>query len=232
MPITALTRTPAFLPVEKYFPESSVLEHPSNFEACRFEARKVLSARETIGYMRDSFSGANEYVGQDVKVDGRGWRFYLIKAGDNWSERALRECPSICSLLQCIPNVMNAALSILDPGVQIPSHNGYAKNLIRYHLAYVTPQDDADNCYICVNGERYIWKEGEGVLFDDLFLHRVYNGTSQPRVVLFLDVQRPLGRMDPVIRGLEKLVNHSSVVKQEVERSERQIATPLHVALE
>lgn len=229
MPIASVTRTPAFLSVEKYFPESRVLEAPSNFELAQREARAVLSARETIGYMRDSFSGANEYVGQDVKRDGRGWRFYLIKAGDHWSERALRECPFICSLLSPMHNVMNAALSILDPGVQIPAHYGYAKNLIRYHLAYVTPHQSPDRCYICVNGERYSWKEGEGVLFDDLFLHRVYNGTSEPRIVLFLDVHRPLGSMNSVVRSIETLVNHSDVIKAEVQRSEQQIATPLQV---
>ncbi len=36
------------------------------------------------------------------------------------------------------------------------------------------------------------WKDGEGVLFDETFLHRAENETDEDRVILFCDVERPL----------------------------------------
>ena len=41
-------------------------------------------------------------------------------------------------------------------------------------------------------GERYFWKNGEAVLFDDTFLHEACNESDQVRVVLFLDLARKM----------------------------------------
>jgi beta-hydroxylase len=47
-------------------------------------------------------------------------------------------------------------------------------------------------CAIDVDGETYHWKEGETVIFDDTFEHEAWNHSDQPRVVLFIDFERPL----------------------------------------
>jgi beta-hydroxylase len=47
-------------------------------------------------------------------------------------------------------------------------------------------------CRICVNGEVAYWEEGKSLIFDDTFPHEVWNDTNGYRVVLFLDVLRPL----------------------------------------
>ena len=44
-----------------------------------------------------------------------------------------------------------------------------------------------------VDGETYDWVEGEGILFDETYKHFVHNKTDNYRVILFLDVKRPLG---------------------------------------
>ena len=41
-------------------------------------------------------------------------------------------------------------------------------------------------------GEVYYWHEGEGILFDDNFLHDARNESDQVRVVLWLDLKRPM----------------------------------------
>jgi aspartyl/asparaginyl beta-hydroxylase (cupin superfamily) len=40
--------------------------------------------------------------------------------------------------------------------------------------------------------EKYYWHEGEGVVFDDTYLHEARNESDQPRVVLYLDLLKPL----------------------------------------
>ncbi len=37
----------------------------------------------------------------------------------------------------------------------------------------------------------YSWKEGEGILFDETYLHFVHNDTPYHRIILFLDIKRP-----------------------------------------
>jgi beta-hydroxylase len=90
--------------------------------------------------------------------------------------------------------IHNAFFSILDPGVEIPPHVGYYKGYLRYHMGVIIPNNDTvktdDKAYIVCGGEKYIWKEGEGVVFDDLYLHYVKNPTNKGRVVLYIDIKR------------------------------------------
>ena len=39
----------------------------------------------------------------------------------------------------------------------------------------------------------HIWKEGEGILIDDTFEHEVYNDSDGRRVMLIVDIRRPMG---------------------------------------
>lgn len=41
-----------------------------------------------------------------------------------------------------------------------------------------------------MNGKVLHWREGEDLMFDDMFLHYAENNTTQQRVVLFLDIKR------------------------------------------
>ena len=51
---------------------------------------------------------------------------------------------------------------------------------------------NSDDCYINVDGENYSWRDGEGVMFDETFIHAAYNNTDKDRIILFCDVERPL----------------------------------------
>ena len=55
----------------------------------------------------------------------------------------------------------------------------------------MVPQNEK-SCGIEVNGETYHWKEGQTVVFDDTFEHEAWNNSDEARVVLFIDVERPL----------------------------------------
>ena len=61
---------------------------------------------------------------------------------------------------------------------------------MRYHIGLVTPNDP--KCFINVDGERYFWKDGEAVMFDETYIHFAANETDQQRIILFCDVERPV----------------------------------------
>src|SRR5260221_13721944 len=72
-----------------------------------------------------------------------------------------------------------------------PPPNGRYKGVLRYHLGLKIPASD-DRCGIRVGGEVARWEEGRSLVFDDTFEHEAWNDTDQTRVVLFVDVVRPL----------------------------------------
>ena len=119
-----------------------------------------------------------------------GWkRFYLKWYGDAHPS-AQRLCPRTTELLAAIPNVSAAMFATLPPGAVLNPHKDPYAGSMRYHLGLVTPNDDG--CYIEVDGEPYSWRDGEGVIFDETFVHTAENRTDVERLILFCDVARPM----------------------------------------
>ena len=87
-----------------------------------------------------------------------------------------------------IPGLITVMFSILEPGLSIPEHTGKLSGLFRYHLALEVPEKG--DCFITIDRRHYYWKKGEGILFDDTFLHSVTNDSEEYRIVLFLDINK------------------------------------------
>ncbi len=119
-----------------------------------------------------------------------GWkRFYLKWYGDAHPS-AERLCPRTTQLLRGIPSVSAAMFATLPPGAVLNPHKDPYAGSMRYHLGLVTPNDD--RCYIEVDGQTYSWRDGEGVIFDETFIHTAENQTDVERLILFCDVARPM----------------------------------------
>lgn len=89
---------------------------------------------------------------------------------------------------------------ILGPGKRLPPHYGPYRGVLRHHLALVVPEP-ADACGIRVGGQVRHWTEGQSLVFDDTYEHEAWNDTEGERVVLFLDIRRPLQRPVSWING-------------------------------
>ena len=63
--------------------------------------------------------------------------------------------------------------------------------MLRHHLALMVPEP-ATASGIRVGGEVRHWEEGKSMVFDDTYEHEAWNDTDSDRVVLFLDIVRPL----------------------------------------
>jgi len=89
---------------------------------------------------------------------------------------------------------------------------GPYKGVLRYHLGLIVPQD-AEACRIRVGEDIRHWQEGKSMIFDDTFNHEVWNDTDETRVVLFVDVLRPLPEPDSTInRAIVKAIGYSPFV--------------------
>ena len=127
---------------------------------------------------------------RSITTDDR-WKTYFLYGFGNRSEPNCARCPVTASVLSRIPGLTTAFFSILGPGKHIPRHRGVYKGLVRAHLGLKVPEPRT-SCRMEIEGQTLRWREGEVIVFDDTFQHEVWNDSSEDRVVLLLDVLRPL----------------------------------------
>ena len=156
----------------------------------RDECERLLSSATNRSCIHDTNPGFN--IGRSAPLC---WRAVHLKRLDRVVHPRLSEYPLLADIV-ADPSVYNAFFSILDPGVSIPAHTGYSKSFLRYHLGVRVPSRGSCRYssppFIAVGAERHEWKEGAGVVFDDMFVHYVENHCSEERVVLYLDLRRDL----------------------------------------
>lgn len=127
---------------------------------------------------------------QEVLTQDQRWRVFPFLAYGYEIDTNLRRCPSTAAALRKIPGLKTAMFSILEPGKEIPPHRGPYAGVLRYHLAVKVSRSEA--CGINVGGEDMTWQEGKSLLFDDSYEHFAWNRSDEDRVVLFVDIERPL----------------------------------------
>lgn len=120
----------------------------------------------------------------------RGWKRFYVKWYDAPLPSASERCPRTVALVQSIPSINAAMFALLPPGGDLGRHRDPFAGSVRYHLGLSTP--NSERCAIWVDGERYSWRDGEAVVFDETFIHWAENKTDTPRLILFCDIERPL----------------------------------------
>jgi beta-hydroxylase len=149
------------------------------------ELNKVLQQADGIPNFQD-ISKDQKRLSQDDR-----WKTYFLYGYGYKMEGNCLECPETTRIVESIPGMSTAFFSILSPGKHIPAHRGPYNGVLRVHLGLVIPEPK-EQCRIEVGGETRHWELGECMVFDDSYRHEVWNDTDGVRVVLFLDVQRPL----------------------------------------
>ena len=119
-----------------------------------------------------------------------GWKRFYLKWYGSSLPSARKLCPETCALLENIKSVKGGMFAMLPPGAKLVRHRDPYAGSLRYHLGLITPNDK--NCYINVDGKHYSWRDGEAVMFDETYIHYAENKTDCNRVVLFLDIKRPV----------------------------------------
>ena len=132
----------------------------------------------------------NEAVAERADLQGPPrWTTIFLRLGARDFKATLRHFPLLASLI-ANPRIVGALFSCLEPGVELKPHRGYFKGVLRYHLCLRV--SEPESVWLVVDGQRYHWRAGEAVVFDDMYVHSAHNLSSQPRLVLFMDVLRPL----------------------------------------
>jgi len=187
------------------FEWASCLEQ--NWRIIREELDQVLLYKESIPRFQD--------ISEDQKSISKDddWRTYFLYGFGYKAEINCSICPETTRLIESIPGMTTAFFSILNPGKHIPEHRGVFKGFLRYHLGLKVPKQ-AEHCRIKVDGITAHWQEGKSMLFDDTYKHEVWNDTDETRVVLLLDIIRPLRFPANVLnRMLIGMIKHTGYVQ-------------------
>lgn len=174
---------------QQLFPISNTLE--LNYPSIKQELNTFMTSQHNNHSQdRVSIPNSNLFSSFETALNYDDWNTIPVFVNGNELEYSRKYFPS---LMKCIDSsngqLFTAFFSILEPGKQIEPHNGPFKGVLRYHLGIDIPNGD---CFISVNDQRYNWKNGEGVLFDETHLHYAQNNTNKRRIILFIDVIRPL----------------------------------------
>lgn len=176
---------PIFLDVKKTYPKLTLLEE--NFDTIKAEFENVNKHFEIPAYheVEQRVYSISGRIEQNLK-----WKVFLLYYSGETPELAKELCPEICNILKGIPNIYKVFFSVLEPGKSIPSHHGPYRGYLRYHLGLKVPKTSPP--HIRIKDQIYEWKEQESILFDDTWEHEVVNKSNQERVVLIVDLFRPL----------------------------------------
>jgi aspartyl/asparaginyl beta-hydroxylase (cupin superfamily) len=171
-----------FFPLER-FPWVEHVE--GNWDVILDELQAVLADREALPNFQDISKDQIEITDDD------NWKTFFLYGYGFEAKLGVEMCPRTAALMREIPGMTTAMISILSPCKHILAHRGPYKGVLRYHLGLIVPQD-AQACRIRVGENIRHWEAGGSMVFDDTFNHEVWNDTDETRVVLFVDVMRPL----------------------------------------
>ena len=187
-------------PIERFIGRRSLVGDHTFFDTAQFPwvdhiERNWTVIREELMTLLEDHDALPNF--QDISKDQIGitdddrWKTFFLYGYGFEAELGVELCPRTAALMREIPGMTTAMFSILSPHKHILDHRGPYKGVLRYHLGLIVPED-APACRIRVGEDVRHWEEGKSMIFDDTFNHEVWNDTDETRVVLFVDVLRPL----------------------------------------
>lgn len=136
-----------------------------------------------------------------VGVEG-AWRL-LPLVHRRRDPKVLDLLPITAELLRGIPHLRAADVAVLDGGSRIAPHRGDNWGVVRVHLTLREPPGD-ERCALRFPelGREQAWKQGGVFGFEDLALHEAVNDRHSDRVVLLIEVDRPLPWVSAAVNGI------------------------------
>jgi aspartyl/asparaginyl beta-hydroxylase (cupin superfamily) len=196
--------TDPFLDPTQFASTALLVEH---YPMIRAEAERVLKVRDALPNFQD-------IAPDEITLsDDDQWKSFWFLGMGIWDDPNCLRCPLTAAVLRTIPGLTTGFFSILGPGKSLPPHYGPYRGVLRHHLALIVPEP-AEACGIRVGDQVRQWIEGQVLVFDDTYEHEAWNRTEGERVVLFLDVKRPLRAPANLINdAIVRVVQKSPLIK-------------------
>jgi len=162
-----------------------LMELEKHWRVVRAELEEILKFREAIPGFQD-ISPDQRHLATE-----KNWRTFVLYGFGRKIEENCKQAPETTRLMEQIPGIRTVWFSILAPHYHIPEHRGVSRAMLVSHLALIIPGDGSE-CRIRVHDQTRNWREGKVLIFDDNYLHEVWNDSGKERVVLFMNLDRPM----------------------------------------
>jgi aspartate beta-hydroxylase len=127
---------------------------------------------------------------ENIAREGR-WSVLFLDQRGSRNKDVWELCPVTASIIDAHAAATDRAgvsyFSCLEPGTRVAPHRGPTNMRLRCHLGIDIP----DCCGLKVGGVEKSWKKGRCLVFDDSFVHEVWNLSDRRRVVLIVDIWHP-----------------------------------------
>ena len=212
------------IPAQRYY-------EPEQFEWARtLEENFALIRDELLAVLQHDAPGFGTYQ-TEYSTTMPGWNtFALWLYGERHEENCAR-CPGTARVLESLPGFETEEwilFSALNPRSSLPPHVGPLNGILRAHLPLIVPP----GCGLRVGGEDREWQEGRVLVFDDSFVHEVWNQSDQVRIVLFLNFWHPCLSQGErkALAAIRQAYHDTPVGKRWLERQERPLPNTIAAA--
>lgn len=147
--------------------------------------------KEVLALVKNNESELKPYFAKEMVNAPKKWKalsFYFW--GLKMSKNAIYSCPKTISVLNQIPDLISASVSIMEPHAEIKPHYGDTDAIFRCHLGLEIP-GELPECGFRVGYEDRSWQEGKLLIFNDAAYHKAWNYTNKRRVILLFDIIKP-----------------------------------------
>lgn len=188
----ARINTPPVLESALYFPDAA--KFVDAWPSLREEALGVAARMQAIPRFHEVMPAQTPISAND----GKDWRVFILKVYGTLIDKNMAECPKLASIIASSPDVVSATLSFLAPRKHIPRHRGPFRGVLRFQLGLSVPVDvnGQPAAVLSLNDQEHRIGNGEYLLWDDTYLHEVWNHSDEMRIALLLDVRRRHMPMD------------------------------------
>jgi len=137
------------------------------------------------------FSDISQITAPDKYFKNANWNVFFFLAYGSFLYENCSKCPITFSILKKHKNIKTAMFSTLPPDSTMSPHRGPLKGVLRclYKLDFTGERNTA--C-LQIKNKIFDWYDNDYIIFDDTLTHNTWNNSDKPRVVLFLDIERPL----------------------------------------
>ena len=131
------------------------------------------------------------------------WELLPLRTHRGWVRSVAVHFPVTVGILRTIPGLRCADFAVLAGSSSIAAHQGTNWGVLRAHLALRVPEGDG-RCELTfpADGMSRPWREGEAFIFDDMHEHAAVNERAGDRLVLLVEVERPLPRPARLVNKL------------------------------
>ncbi len=182
---------------DRYFLKESSYDgvHPHYYDPAEFPWVPALEAHyrtivQEISGLVDGSEDMPPNLNPPYLSSPDAWRNFYFFNFRWYNHRNCLKYPQTYAILQSIPNISFAGITVLEPHSKVLPHIGETNAIIRCHLGLQIPGQYMD-CGIEVGGEKRGYHQGQLLMFSDAHMHTTWNDTGERRFMLILDVIHP-----------------------------------------